>query len=57
MLYLILFLHQTTTKGSSLYEVQRCILFSSYIKPQPYVSSYVNSNGCILFSSYIKPQL
>ena len=55
-LYLIPFLHQTTTRGLSAMSSSGCILFHFYIKPQP---SYVNSNTslrCILFHFYIKPQ-
>ena len=35
MLYLILFLYQTTTYYFSYWEISCCILFCSYIKPQP----------------------
>ena len=34
-LYLIPFLHQTTTHGQRPRQVERCILFHFYIKPQP----------------------
>ena len=56
-LYLIPFLHQTTTLRFSTVPVNGCILFHFYIKPQ--LSEYGPSTfrGCILFHFYIKPQL
>ena len=55
-LYLILFLHQTTTCCVGTLALARCILFCFYIKPQllEYHAEVVCS--CILFCFYIKPQ-
>ena len=55
-LYLIPFLHQTTTFLASLLFYLRCILFHFYIKPQPRYYDYKTAIGCILFHFYIKPQ-
>ena len=56
-LYLMFFLHQTTTMACPSHGQSRCILCFSYIKPQPF-NSYTNlSESCILCFSYIKPQL
>ena len=38
-------------------EIDSCISFDSYIKPQPDGKSPALMNGCISFDSYIKPQL
>ena len=57
MLYIILFLHQTTTGHDVLLHPVGCISSYSYIKPQP---GYINNSGaicCISSYSYIKPQL
>ena len=55
-LYLIPFLHQTTTNGSYRINKVCCILFHFYIKPQPpNVMAFLGSS-CILFHFYIKPQ-
>ena len=35
LLFLMVFLHQTTTLGNQLCELRRCFLWCSYIKPQP----------------------
>ena len=55
-LYLIPFLHQTTT----IYHVIRlefgCILFHFYIKPQRKGTNTEPTRSCILFHFYIKPQ-
>ena len=56
LLYLIPFLHQTTTEGLLLVGSSRCILFHFYIKPQPAVGQILHDYGCILFHFYIKPQ-
>ena len=55
-LYLIPFLHQTTTIPLCGISYNCCILFHFYIKPQQcYI--YLHSRfGCILFHFYIKPQ-
>ena len=56
MLYLIPFLHQTTTQ-QLMYEFPNCcILFHFYIKPQPKVYGTFVERSCILFHFYIKPQ-
>ena len=56
MLYLIPFLHQTTTLRIIFYALLSCILFHFYIKPQPEVLVLRPHIGCILFHFYIKPQ-
>ena len=56
-LYLIPFLHQTTTHSRSLPLLIRCILFHFYIKPQLKDMDLLNNWCCILFHFYIKPQL
>ena len=55
-LYLIPFLHQTTTLSASRFTQRCCILFHFYIKPQRKVNQYDVMHGCILFHFYIKPQ-
>ena len=57
VLYLILFLYQTTTQDHSTEPLRCCILFCSYIKPQRASVRAVSFSCCILFCSYIKPQL
>ena len=57
MLYLILFLYQTTTVADAVHLLLGCILFCSYIKPQPLPRNTLKQQSCILFCSYIKPQL
>ena len=47
VLYLIPFLHQTTTSIKPRVFITSCILFHFYIKPQP---SYVNSNTSLVVS-------
>ena len=56
-LYLIPFLHQTTTSISLYSSSKSCILFHFYIKPQHAEAQKKNRPGCILFHFYIKPQL
>ena len=56
LLYLILFLHQTTTSDELLLRGVGCILFCSYIKPQLLSGRVLEPLCCILFCSYIKPQ-
>ena len=56
MLYLIEFLHQTTTGKTSEHEFGCCILLNFYIKPQQYGIIIIVSIGCILLNFYIKPQ-
>ena len=55
-LYLIRFLHQTTTVNLSPLRFPRCILFDFYIKPQLVVVLSPLPLSCILFDFYIKPQ-
>ena len=56
-LYLIPFLHQTTTKPYYYLFGLSCILFHFYIKPQLSVKCFILRCCCILFHFYIKPQL
>ena len=55
-LYLIPFLHQTTTCYIVYYLCISCILFHFYIKPQPTCPFCPCRGSCILFHFYIKPQ-
>ena len=55
-LYLIPFLHQTTTIFVLAQAPSRCILFHFYIKPQLLHTIKILFGGCILFHFYIKPQ-
>ena len=55
-LYIFWFLHQTTTLGLKLLNVQCCISFDSYIKPQLFIQFIFSVKSCISFDSYIKPQ-
>ena len=55
-LYLIPFLHQTTTGSLFLLLFTSCILFHFYIKPQRFSALFGLTDGCILFHFYIKPQ-
>ena len=56
MLYIVLFLHQTTTFSFKGQDQRRCISYYSYIKPQPTWEHYINTESCISYYSYIKPQ-
>ena len=56
MLYLIPFLHQTTTFIVWRTAPNCCILFHFYIKPQLTTGQIYGFSGCILFHFYIKPQ-
>ena len=56
-LYLIPFLHQTTTLALRMIQRSGCILFHFYIKPQLGGFFISASSCCILFHFYIKPQL
>ena len=56
-LYIVRFLHQTTTSMVAGNLVHSCISFVSYIKPQPNHQSSSITCSCISFVSYIKPQL
>ena len=55
-LYLIPFLHQTTTVHLIACGLICCILFHFYIKPQRSRLISVHNQRCILFHFYIKPQ-
>ena len=57
LLYLIVFLHQTTTQYRREKNPSHCILSSFYIKPQPWLNISLGLSYCILSSFYIKPQL
>ena len=56
MLYLIEFLHQTTTFPENTYIRIRCILLNFYIKPQHRRAVKQMLQSCILLNFYIKPQ-
>ena len=56
VLYLIRFLHQTTTLQSIDRRSTSCILFDFYIKPQLLFVKLEELLSCILFDFYIKPQ-
>ena len=55
-LYILSFLHQTTTSVSSSVFVFCCISYHFYIKPQLCDIHFVKSNCCISYHFYIKPQ-
>ena len=55
-LYIFWILHQTTTVPPIGEDLQRCISFESYIKPQLALVLADELAGCISFESYIKPQ-
>ena len=55
-LYIVLFLHQTTTVVSTSENSVRCISYYSYIKPQLGQNFGKWSVSCISYYSYIKPQ-
>ena len=57
LLYLIPFLHQTTTLHRRTGQHAGCILFHFYIKPQLLLFLCLSFSCCILFHFYIKPQL
>ena len=56
MLYLIEFLHQTTTFNSCETRSLCCILLNFYIKPQLCLYASSGVRCCILLNFYIKPQ-
>ena len=56
VLYLIPFLHQTTTILTAILGALGCILFHFYIKPQLMFLLLILVFCCILFHFYIKPQ-
>ena len=57
VLYIILFLHQTTTLKHVILLRSRCISSCSYIKPQRENTPRCGRRRCISSCSYIKPQL
>ena len=56
-LYIVLFLHQTTTGDITKQQAVCCISYYSYIKPQLFFPHSVSLGRCISYYSYIKPQL
>ena len=56
-LYIVLFLHQTTTFLIISDMKYCCISYYSYIKPQLFLLLTVGVESCISYYSYIKPQL
>ena len=56
LLYLIEFLHQTTTLTFARSSPWCCILLNFYIKPQLWIAAKLLRQGCILLNFYIKPQ-
>ena len=56
LLYIFIFLHQTTTRSCSLLLPMCCISLYSYIKPQPERLRGEGVARCISLYSYIKPQ-
>ena len=56
-LYIVLFLHQTTTINKLEILNTSCISYYSYIKPQLIILVMVLACSCISYYSYIKPQL
>ena len=57
VLYIVLFLHQTTTFHSVYAKCRGCISYYSYIKPQLDSEARLAALRCISYYSYIKPQL
>ena len=57
VLYIVLFLHQTTTGLQTYLFRLRCISYYSYIKPQLRARAEARPKCCISYYSYIKPQL
>ena len=55
-LYIVLFLHQTTTSFGQFISGTCCISYYSYIKPQPGLNPMLSNVCCISYYSYIKPQ-
>ena len=55
-LFIILFLHQTTTVCSQMRFSTRCLSSCSYIKPQPWKHLGRRTLCCLSSCSYIKPQ-
>ena len=57
LLFIILFLHQTTTKMVWRGICRGCLSSCSYIKPQPSTMERDDDVSCLSSCSYIKPQL
>ena len=57
VLYIVLFLHQTTTGTQYGKWMRGCISYYSYIKPQLFHDIQSSCLSCISYYSYIKPQL
>ena len=57
LLYIVLFLHQTTTTSITTTIMISCISYYSYIKPQRIILLPLYVESCISYYSYIKPQL
>ena len=57
LLYIVLFLHQTTTVTDNILLKNSCISYYSYIKPQLQSYCFDVALRCISYYSYIKPQL
>ena len=55
-LFIILFLHQTTTSIAFAFNSSSCLSSCSYIKPQRDRSVERSERGCLSSCSYIKPQ-
>ena len=55
-LFIILFLHQTTTLNKRFFVERSCLSSCSYIKPQPVHFIYGLALCCLSSCSYIKPQ-
>ena len=55
-LYIVLFLHQTTTLNDASSQLKGCISYYSYIKPQRLSKCTESIGSCISYYSYIKPQ-
>ena len=55
-LYIVLFLHQTTTFAHTAHKRFGCISYYSYIKPQQAFRLGLLAQRCISYYSYIKPQ-
>ena len=56
LLFIILFLHQTTTYVIFCFTNPSCLSSCSYIKPQHSPFSLFDGKGCLSSCSYIKPQ-
>ena len=56
-MFIILFLHQTTTKYNIIRPNNSCLSSCSYIKPQLGGLGLLNGLCCLSSCSYIKPQL